>query len=104
MVGVGITKPGIGSTFVVVPLHLTSLQKGFIGVADIVIAFTGHVTFFGFMSELKTQRDFPKALAFVQIIAISLYVFVAVFIYHFAGAHVTSPALTSASPVIQKAA
>jgi len=104
MVGVGVEKPGLGDTFAIVPSQLTSVQKGSMGAANIVIAYTGHIAYFGFVSELKQPRDFPKSLALLQTIAITLYVVVAVVIYYFAGTLVKSPALGSASHIVEKVA
>lgn len=56
------------------------------------------------MAELKDPKDFPKALATLQIIDISLYVIAATVIYRYAGADVTSPALGSAGPLISRIA
>jgi len=104
MVGVGISKPGVGQTFAVVPSNMTSFAKAAVAVADIVIAFTAHVTFFGFITEMKNPRDFPKSLALLQSLAITFYVVVAVVIYYYAGMHVASPALGSAGTTVKKVA
>lgn len=56
------------------------------------------------MAELKDPKDFPKALATLQTIDISLYVIAATVIYRYAGADVTSPALGSAGPLISRIA
>lgn len=64
----------------------------------------GHVAFFGFMSELKDPRDYPKSLCLLQGIDTVLYIVTAVVIYVFAGPNVTSPALGSAGPMIAKIA
>ncbi|KAK4994714.1 hypothetical protein LTR66_005316 [Elasticomyces elasticus] len=104
MVAMGISKPGVGDNFPVVPYNLTSFPKAVLAVSNITIAYAGHVAFFGFISELQQPRDFPKALAQLQITAITLYVVVAVVIYYFAGQKVASPALGSASPIVRKIA
>src|SRR5690606_38747789 len=59
----------------------------------------GHLTFFGFISEMKNPKDFNKALAFLQISDTCLYVIAAVVIYKYVGYGVHSPALTSAAPL-----
>ena len=56
------------------------------------------------MAELRDPKEFPKALALLQSIDISLYIIVAVVIYYYAGADVTSPALGSAGSTISKVA
>lgn len=73
-------------------------------VSNIVVAYAGHVAFFGFISELEKPQDFPKALALLQTVAISFYVTVAVVIYYYAGQAVKSPALNSAGPLFMKVA
>ena len=104
MIGVGIAKPGLGTTFAVVPSRLTSISRATVAVADIIIAYTGHMAFFGFITELKQPRDFPKALVLLQTVAVTVYIVVAVVIYQYAGAAVASPALSSASPLFKKIA
>jgi hypothetical protein len=63
-----------------------------------------HNTFFTFIAELKDPKDFPKALALLQTVDMTLYIIAAVVIYRFAGADVTSPALGSAGPLIARIA
>lgn len=60
--------------------------------------------FFNFCAELKDPRDFPKALVFMQTLAVSFYMIISVVIYYYAGPHVASPALGSASPIVRKIA
>lgn len=54
------------------------------------------------MAELKNPRDFPKALALLQTIDISLYVITCVVIYRYVGEDVKSPALSSAGLTVSK--
>lgn len=56
------------------------------------------------MAELKDARDFPKALALLQTIDMTLYIVAAVVIYRYTGADVASPALGSAGPLISRIA
>ena len=56
------------------------------------------------MAELKDPRDFPKALALLKTIDMTLYIIAGVVIYRYAGADVTSPALGSAGPLISRIA
>lgn len=104
MVAIGVRKPGMDLVFEVTPSNLTSFQAGAVGVSNIIIAYAGHVAFFGIISELKEAKEFPKSLALLQTIAISLYTIVAVVIYRYAGNYVASPALTSAGPLVRKIA
>lgn len=64
----------------------------------------GNVAFFGFMSEMREPKDYPKALFLLQGFAIVLYAIVASVIYYFVGASVSSPALTAAGPLIRNIA
>ncbi|PKY05770.1 amino acid transporter [Aspergillus campestris IBT 28561] len=101
MIAVGIDKPWTG------PLNATvetSLYKAFLAVCNIVFSFCGHVAFFGFMSELKDPREYPKALFLLQGTDICLYIVTAVVIYCYAGDNVASPALGSATPIVRKVA
>lgn len=56
------------------------------------------------MAELEDPRQFPKALALLQSINISLYVVISLVIYRYAGDGVASPALGSTSPIASKVA
>ncbi|CAN9295853.1 unnamed protein product [Alternaria sp. RS040] len=80
-----------------------TLVKGLAPVMNIVLAFTGHVAFFSFQSELEDPRDFRKALILEQGIAVTFYMFISVIIYYYAGPLVALPALGSASPLVSKA-
>lgn len=104
MIGVGIDPPGKGTAYIVTPSSQTSLAQGSSAVSEIIIAFTGHIAYFHFLTEMRKPRDFPKALAMQQSVAISFYITVAVVIYYYAGQDVKSPALGSASPTIRKVA
>ena len=73
-------------------------------VTTIMFAFAGTVAFFPFISELENPKDFPKALAFLQVSGITLYVISASVMYSFGGQLIESPALNSASPYMQKVA
>jgi hypothetical protein len=63
-----------------------------------------HNAFFTFIAELSDPREFPKALAFLQSVDITLYVVASVVIYYYAGVDVTSPALGSAGSLVAKIA
>lgn len=64
----------------------------------------GHVAFFSFISELKKPEEYPKALFLLQGVNISMYLLVAIVTYCYAGIDVSSPALGSTSPLLQKIA
>ncbi|KAF2256386.1 hypothetical protein BU26DRAFT_20865 [Trematosphaeria pertusa] len=102
MAAIAIEKPDIGHVLAVRPN--IPLVKGLGPVMNIILAYTGHVAYFTFLAELKNPREFPKALAFQQILAVSFYMLISAIIYYYAGPLVSSPALGSASPTVRKAA
>ena len=101
MIGVGIEKPG--NNMVQATVH-TSLHEALLLTTNIVFAYAGHLAFFSFISELRDPREYPKALYLLQTIDIGMYILVAVVTYRYAGQTVTSPALGSTSPTLQKVA
>jgi hypothetical protein len=62
------------------------------------------VAFFGFIDEMENPREFPKALALLQIADLTMYIVVALVVYYFAGADVASPAFSSAGMTVSKIA
>ncbi|RMJ27929.1 hypothetical protein PHISP_01197 [Aspergillus sp. HF37] len=100
MVAVGVQSTGADPKATVD----TDLVTGFTSAANIVLSYASHNAFITFMTELKDTRDFPKSLALLQTIDISLYTTAAVVIYYYAGSAVKSPALGSAGPLIAKIA
>ncbi|CAI9634212.1 unnamed protein product [Alternaria burnsii] len=100
MIAISIQKPDTGNMVAVRPD--VTLVKGLAPVMNIVLAFTGHVAFFSFQSELEDPRDFRKALILEQGIAVTFYMFISVIIYYHAGPLVALPALGSASPLVSK--
>lgn len=104
MVSIGIDRPGIGDTYAVVPVELTSFSSGAMSVSNIILAYNGHIAYPSIISEMKEPRDFPKALALLETVTITFYLVVAVVIYYFAGEGVMSPALGSAGPLVRKIA
>ena len=101
MVRVSIERPGDG---VVEEFVETSLHSGFLAVTNIIFAYAGHVAFFGFMSEMKRPQDYRKSLFLLQGVGTSIYLIVAIVIYRYVGERVTSPALSSISPLFRKLA
>ena len=103
MIAIGIEKPRRNT-----PLAVTTVlpfTDAFVSVSNIVFAYAGHSCFFGFLAEMKNPaKDWTKALIFLQIWDISLYIIAATVIYVYAGPDVTSPALGSAGPIVRKVA
>lgn len=101
MIGLGIEYPG-GKP--VQATKTTDLVTAFAAVLNIIFAYIGHIAYFGIMAELKDPHDFPKALCLLQTLDISIYIVTAVVIYRYAGDGVSSPALGSTNPILQKVA
>jgi len=101
MIGLGIEKPGYNNVQVTTQ---TSLAPAFLAVTNIIFAYAGHVAFFSFISEMRTPEQYPKALFLLQGIDITMYMIVAAVVYRYAGSGVSSPALGSTSPLLQKVA
>ncbi|XHG03094.1 hypothetical protein AWENTII_006416 [Aspergillus wentii] len=101
MVAVGVRK---SSDVIIHATAQPSLVTGVTAAANITFTYVTHNTFFSFIAEFEDPRDFPKALALLQTVDISLYIVTAVVIYYFTGNNVTSPALGSAGPLIAKIA
>ncbi|RSM09116.1 hypothetical protein CEP52_004306 [Fusarium oligoseptatum] len=92
---------GSGSFHVARELGFTG---AFLAVTNIAIAFSSHSCFFSVISEFKKPEDWPKALAFLQIVDTTLYLLAAIVIYVFVGPDVPSPALSAAgSSTMRKA-
>jgi hypothetical protein len=101
MVHVGVVKPHPNST---VAFPESGFVPAMTSALNIVLAYSGHVTYFGFFSELKDPREFKKSLVLLQTTAIAVYTTVAVVIYNYVGPGVKAPALSSAAPRISKIA
>ena len=71
-------------------------------VTTIMFAFAGHVAFPTFISELKNPKEFPKALAALQVTDSTMYATSAIVMYYYGGQQIKSPALASASAAMQK--
>ena len=84
--------------------HNVAFYSGMGATAQVIFAYSGHITFFTVMNEFKDPRDFPKSLLMLQIIATTIYTVAAAVIYVYAGEDVSSPALGSLSPVVSRVA
>ncbi|KAJ5569559.1 uncharacterized protein N7459_008989 [Penicillium hispanicum] len=81
-----------------------SFSEAFLAVTNIVFAFIAHVSFFGIMSEMEDPKMFPRSLAMLQVVDTIMYIVTAMVIYCYAGPDVSSPALSSAGPLMKKVA
>ncbi|KAG0153002.1 hypothetical protein PDIDSM_1961 [Penicillium digitatum] len=98
MIAVGIEAPDPRAYAITHP----TLMNGFSATLNIVLAYSGHMSFFSFQSELANPNDYPKALIAFQATDTTLYLVTALVIYRYAGPNVLSPALLSASELISK--
>lgn len=80
----------------------TDFQTGFGSVLTMILAYAGHVAFFGFCGEMAEPRDFTKALSFMTITSCAFYMLISAVIYYYAGPDVESPALGSATSVVAR--
>ncbi|KAI0593334.1 aromatic and neutral aliphatic amino acid permease [Biscogniauxia sp. FL1348] len=94
MIDVGIERP-IGSTSIEVSRQV-GFTSAFLSVTNIAVAFSGHSCFFSIISEFKEPRDWPKALAMLQICDTTIYMVASIVIYIYVGPDVPAPALTAA--------
>lgn len=81
-----------------------NFPSAFNSISNVVFAYGGHAAWLSFISELRDPKDYPKSLVTLQAVDTSLYLVAAVVIYYFGGDMVTSPALSSASPLVAKIA
>ncbi|CAI7675151.1 unnamed protein product [Penicillium pancosmium] len=100
MIAIGIEAPDPRAYAITHP----SLMNGFQATLNIVLAYSGHMSFFSFQSELANPADYPKALIAFQATDTSLYLVTALVIYRYGGPNVASPALLSTSPLVSKIA
>lgn len=78
--------------------------SAFLAVTNIAVAFSSHSCFFSVIGEFKDERDWPKALAMLQIVDTVLYLIAAIVIYESVGPDVPSPALSASNSVIMRKA
>jgi amino acid permease len=103
MIAIAIHKPKGNQRLAITTV--LPFTDAFVSVSNIVFAYAGHSCFFSFLSEMRTpEKDWLKALLFLQTWDISLYIIAATVIYVFAGPDVKSPALGSAGPIVRKVA
>ncbi|KAF5636731.1 neutral amino acid permease [Fusarium tjaetaba] len=82
-----------------------TFRQGLNACLKICYAYAGNISFVSYMAEMKNpSRDFPMALACLEVFSITLYTIVAVAIYCLAGDYTTSPALGSAPRIAAKVA
>ncbi|KAJ5490532.1 Amino acid transporter transmembrane [Penicillium expansum] len=96
MIALGIQNHGA----TVKPVVEANFVTGIMSACNIAFSYVSHNTFFTFMAELKDPKDFPKALALLQSIDMTLYIVAAVVIYRSAGTLISRIAYGIALPTI----
>lgn len=82
-----------------------TFREGLNACLKICYAYAGNISFVSYMAEMKNpSRDFPFALATLEVFSITIYTIAAITIYCLAGEYTASPALGSASTIPAKAA
>ncbi|KAK3671874.1 hypothetical protein LTR78_008240 [Recurvomyces mirabilis] len=93
-----------GPAYAILPYNLTSFKSAAMASSSIILAFNGHIAYPTIITEMIRPQDFPKALIFLESVAVTFYTIVAVVMYIYAGQGVTAPALGSAEPLVRKVA
>ncbi|KAH6895906.1 amino acid transporter [Thelonectria olida] len=82
-----------------------TFREGVNACLKICYAYAGNISFVSYMAEMKNpSRDFPFALACLEVFSITIYTIIAIAIYCLAGDYTTSPALGSAPMLPAKVA
>ncbi|KAH8686424.1 transmembrane amino acid transporter protein-domain-containing protein [Ilyonectria robusta] len=82
-----------------------TFREGVNACLKICYAYAGNISFVSYMAEMRNPtKDFPMALACLEVFSISIYTVVAIAIYCLAGQYTTSPALGSAPHIAAKVA
>lgn len=102
MIDIAIIGEGEGTASIGPPTHGVAAADWMMALSNVLVSFTGHLAYFQVMAEMDRPSDFRKSLIATNISMSSLYMVVAIVIYYYAGAHVGSPALSSAAPLFAK--
>lgn len=95
---------GVRDHFFFLPDRLLSASHLGSGISSIVFAFTGHLAYPQFISEMEKPEQFPRALKVNAIVQVTMYTAAACIISWFAGDSVQAPALDSAIGLLAKLA
>ncbi|KAJ5772815.1 hypothetical protein N7457_007711 [Penicillium paradoxum] len=99
---IGVTLAKQGPVYVPAFSSPPKVHDACLAIANVIFAYAGHVAFFTLFSELRELKDFPKALALLQMSEMVLYTVAAIVIYAYVGPTVNSPALNSAGTLFRK--
>jgi amino acid transporter len=87
------------------PNPLASMNQQFESVLNTAFAFAGNQAFLTVMCEMRNpDKDYTKAIIWLNAVAIPLYVIIGCVVYNFSGQYVVAPALGSAPGVPSKVA
>ncbi|KXJ89038.1 amino acid transporter [Microdochium bolleyi] len=82
-----------------------TMHQKFESVLNVAFAYAGNQAFITVIAEMRDpSRDYPRAIVWLNVFAIPMYVIVACVVYSLAGQYVVSPALGSAPGVASKVA
>ncbi|UPK95309.1 hypothetical protein LCI18_006244 [Fusarium solani-melongenae] len=108
MIGLGVAQPSQappGWEKEIEIIGHPTFRQGLNACLKICYAYAGNISFVSYMAEMKNpSKDFPMALACLEVFSITLYTIVAIAIYCLAGEYTTSPALGSAPKIPAMAA
>lgn len=78
--------------------------KVFLGVTNIIFAYSFTVCQYSVMAEMHSPEDYKKSIWSIGLIEIFIYTMTGALVYRFVGKDVESPALLSANPMISRIA
>ncbi|KAM0273162.1 hypothetical protein ACHAQH_008453 [Verticillium albo-atrum] len=100
IISLGVSKPSAappGWDKEIAVIGKPTFREGLNACLKICYAYAGNISWVGYMAEMRNpSRDFPVALACLEIFSITIYTVIAIAIYCLAGDYTTSPALGSA--------
>ncbi|GAA5890402.1 hypothetical protein JCM8208_004856 [Rhodotorula glutinis] len=73
-------------------------------ISNLVFSYAGTSAFLPIASEMRNQRDYPKAVVLCQSFVTIFYLVVGIVVYFYAGQYVASPALGTAGVLIKRVA
>ncbi|KAK1984502.1 transmembrane amino acid transporter [Colletotrichum cereale] len=73
-------------------------------ISSLVFSYAGTPAFFSIAAEMREPRHYTRSLVLCQSVVTVVYVAVGVVVYYYCGSYVSSPALGSAGPTVEKVA
>ncbi|OJJ61516.1 hypothetical protein ASPSYDRAFT_829608 [Aspergillus sydowii CBS 593.65] len=78
-----------------------SFAEAIAAVSNLLYAFSGTPGFFSIVSEMRDPNQYPGAMAICQAGVTVVYAVIGCVVYYYCGSYVSSPALSSAGPLIK---